>query len=165
MSRERIEAVLDNTFGDVLQVLEDTSVQGIVPDINFTCDGNIVSWTLGAEWEGNTPHLTELQIWRSVGGGNYIKVGNTTVVEVQSSTSAQIYHYNLTSPLSFQAGDVLGFFQGSRMTSQLGLLYEEVSTPLPIHYTMQNNATSEFSMDGSLTLGSNYHMLINVETG
>ena len=65
--------------------------QAIIPEINFTCAGSILSWTFGASWEGKTPELTELQIWRSSGDGSYDKVGSTTIITEENTTG--LYQY------------------------------------------------------------------------
>ena len=129
--------------------------------MNFTCAGSILSWTFGAQWEGNSPLYTELQIWRSSGVGSYTKVGNTTIM-FEEEGSTQLYQYTLISPLPFQAGDILGYFQGSTSTSQLSLLYEATSSAPQIYYTVQNSPSSEFSVGESM---DGNHVLINVETG
>ena len=167
MSLDRIEAVVGNTgstdhgLGDVVLWLPDSSVQAIVPDMNFNCDGSILSWTFGAQWEGNSSQYTELQIWRSSGNSSYTKVGNTTIM-FEEENSTDLYQYTLPSPLPFQAGDILGFFQGSTSTNQLALLFEATSSAPAAFYAVQNSPSSEFSI-GASTGG--YHALISVETG
>ena len=47
----------------------------------------------------------------------------------------QLYRYPLASPLVFQAGDILGFDQGTESLTQLRLLYESTASgPLPLAY-------------------------------
>ena len=123
MSLDRMEAAVqggrqskDHVLGDVSPSNASNNGQAILPYINFTCDGSILSWTFGAQWEGNSPRYTELQIWRSSGDGSYTKVGNTTIM-LEEESSTQLYQYTLTSPLPFQAEDILGYFQGSQSTS------------------------------------------------
>ena len=127
---------------------------------NFTCNGSILSWTFGASWEGNTLALTELQIWRSSGDGSYTKVGNTTIMTEESVTG--FYQYPLSSPLPFQAGDILGFFQPATSTSQLGLYHEGVTT---ISYRINSlpAPATQFNIAG--TIQHPYQPMIDVETG
>ena len=163
MSVDRIDAVLDN-YGDVVRSFQNKSEQAtcIYPGINFTCNGNILSWTFGARWEGNTPALTELQIWRSSGDGSYTKVGSTTILTEENTTG--LYQYPLSSPLPFQAGDILGYYQPATLTSQLGLRYEEVTT---IGYHLVRNlasSASQFNIAGAID-GNIYQPMIAVETG
>ena len=162
MSVDRIDAVLGN-YGDVVASLEDRSEQGVFPEINFTCAGSIQSWTFGASWEGNTPALTELQIWRSSGDGSYTKVGSTTIVTEENTTG--LYQYPLSSPLPFQVGDILGYYKPATSRSQLGLVYEEVGSGQPAYYvTDLDNAPSLFTVTES-TEDDRFHVLVGVETG
>ena len=162
MSVDRIDAVLDN-YGDVARSFNDVSEQGVYPEINFTCNGSILSWTFGASWEGNTPGLTELQIWRSSGDGSYTKVGSTTIMTEENTTG--LYQYPLPSPLPFQAGDILGYYQPARSRSQLGLVYELVGSGQPAYYvTDLDNAPSQFTVSG-LPEVAGFHVLVGVETG
>ena len=162
MSVDRIGAVL-GYYGNVVTSLKDSSVQGVYPEINFTCAGSILSWTFGASWEGNTPGLTELQIWRNSGDGSYTKVGSTTIMTEENTTG--LYQYPLSSPLPFQARDILGYYQPARSRSQLGLVYENVGSGQPAYYvTRLDNAPSLFTAT-ELTLDDRYHVLVGVETG
>ena len=170
MSLDRMEAAVqggrqseDHVLGDVVPSLASISRQGILPYINFTCDGSILSWTFGAQWEGNSPRYTELQIWRSSGDGSYTKVGSTTIM-LEEENSTQLYQYTLTSPLPFQAGDILGYFQGNQSTSQLRLLFEEVGSDFPLHYNIQDSPSSQFNTESNTGNFDGYQLLISVET-
>ena len=159
MSVDRMGAVL----GNVDSSFEDKSEQGVYPEINFTCAGSILSWTFGANWEGNTPALTELQIWRNNGDGSYTKVGSTTIMTEENTTG--LYQYPLSSPLPFQAGDILGYYQPATSRSQLGLVHELVGSGQPAYYvTRLDNAPSLITAT-ELTLDDRYHVLVDVETG
>ena len=182
MSLDRIEAVVEGSLPEatVQAGLPDGGVQVVIPDMHFTCAGNISGWTFGAQWEGNSPaQYIELQIWKSSGNDSYTKVDNTTIMfkeenstKVGSTTikhvkenSTRLYQYTLTSPLTFQKGDILGYFQGSRSTSQLSLLYEDTSSAPVIYYAVeQMRSMSEFSIQNNQSRNGS-HVLINVETG
>ena len=150
-----MNAALGN-YGTLLTPSE-TSLQAIIPGINFTCAGSILSWTLGAEWWGAAPELTELQIWRSSGDGSYTKVGSTTIMTEENTTG--LYQYPLSSPLPFQAGDILGYFR-----SQLRLQFENVGSGHLVYYRDQDSAASQFTVSNS-TESVGLHVLISVETG
>ena len=120
MSVDRMDDLLGNE-GLVLRSFD--AIQAIFPKVNFTCSGSILSWVFGAYWEGNTGSFTELQIWRPGSeDGSYTKVGSATIM-VQRNTT-RLYEYRLSSPLAFTAGDVLGYYQPARESSQLRLLVE-----------------------------------------
>ena len=152
----------DRVLGDVVPSSASISRQGILPYINFTCDGSILSWTFGAQWEGNSPRYTELQIWRSSGDGSYTKVGSTTIM-LEEENSTRLYQYTLTSPLPFQAGDILGYFQSNQSTSQLRLLFEDVGSDHPLHYNIQDSPSSQFNTESNTGNFNGYQLLISVE--
>ena len=158
---DRIDAVLGN-YGTVFTSFE-SSVQAIVPDTTFTCNGSILSWTFGARWEGNTPALTELQIWRSSGDGSYDKVGSTTIITEENTTG--LYQYPLSSPLPFQAGDILGYYQPAPSTSQLGLRYEEVTTNSYEVFSLPTPASQFNIATVTDTFENRYQAMVGVETG
>ena len=139
----------------------DSSVQVLVPQIAFTCNGSILSWTFGARWEGNSETFTELQIWRSSGDGSYTKVGSTTIMTEENTTG--LYQYPLSSHLPFQAGDILGFFQPATSTSQLGLYHEQVTATTFQVYSLSSPA-SQFNIL-TARLENRYQAMIGVETG
>ena len=158
-----MDAVLDN-YGGVL-VYPTTDRQAIFPGVNFTCNGSIQSWIFGARWIGYTASFTELQIWRSSGDGSYTKVGSTIIMTERNTTN--LYYYPLSSPLPFQAGDILGYHQPNPMglTSQLTLVSEEDGQGQLGYYYFPSSAPSQFVITESTNSGSRYQVLINVITG
>ena len=135
----------------------------IFPETQFTCNGRLLSWVFGAEWEGNSS-FTEFQIWRPVGGNRvYNKVASTTIRTSENLT--QLYHYPLSSPLAFQAGDVLGFYQPSASDSQLRILYEKGDPGEPgYYYDEVHSPPSELNIrQGGYY--DDYNLFINVTTG
>ena len=168
-SMDRIDAVLGNYNIKSFFSLRTISIQVLLPESNFTCAGNILSWTFSGGWirsqpifpTGGIPVFTELQIWRSSGSGSYDKVGSTTI-NVAEPTATRQYKYPLSSPLAFRAGDILGFFQPPTSTSQLGLYHEKVTTNIRRINSLASPA-SQFNIDGSIT--HTYQPMIDVETG
>ena len=155
-----MHAVLGNYYGgDVVDT--GGAEQAIIPGTSFTCSGNIESWTFGARWEQDTDFI-ELQIWRPDSeNGSYTKVGNTTI-NVEEEGQTDLYQYPLSSPLHFQAGDIVGFY------SQMKLKIEDVGATHPLYYTYQypSSSASQFRVDDPQTeYVNNYHMFISVTTG
>ena len=157
-----MDAVLGN-YGRVVYSPSDR--QAIFPGVNFACSGSIQSWIFGAFWIGHTASFTELQIWRSSGDGSYTKVGSTIIMTERNTT--ELYYYPLSSPLLFQAGDILGYNQPNPtdMTSQLALLSEEDGRGQLWYYYFPSSAPSQFVISESTNSGSRYQVLINVITG
>ena len=85
---------------------------------------------------------------------------------LEKENSTQLYQYTLTSPLPFQAGDILGFFQGNTSNSQLVLLFEDVGSDQPMHYNIQESPSSQFIIASNTksTDYDRYDLLIGVET-
>ena len=152
MSLERIRALQGR--GDLTD-FETINLHAIIPGINFTCNGNIHSWIFGAEWYKSTESYTELQIWRSSGDGSYTKVGSTTIMTEENTT--QLYEYPLSSPLPFQEGDILGYYQPSGSLRQLGLKLQSHSGH-KLYYR-------EHEVDNFTENSVPHHVLVAVETG
>ena len=158
ISLDRMHAVLGNYYGgDVVDF--DGAEQAIIPGINFTCSGSIERWTFGARWEQDTDFI-ELQIWRPGSeNGSYTKVGNTTI-NVEEEGQTDLYQYPLSSPLHFQAGDILGYYR------QMTLMAEDLGSGHPLYTTHLNSSASQFSVDDPQTnFIDQYHVLISVTTG
>ena len=142
----------------------DVNVQAIIPSTNFTCDGSIHSWVFGGRWRGSTDSLTELQIWRpSHRDGVYDKVGSTTINVMEGVLNQRrLYHTNLSSPLPFQAGDILGYYQSGE---HVNLIFENVGSGHLLHYYYQDSALSWFYIPWSSGSTDAYHVLIGITTG
>ena len=158
MSVDRIDALLDN-LGDIYDA--NRNIQGIFPKVGFTCNGSIQSWVFGARYEGHNRYI-ELQIWRPTGNGVYTKVGYTTI---DATEVANLYEYPLSSPLAFQAGDVLGYYQPQISRSQLRLRFERGGRyPQLAYYTGMTSPASELDIR-SRTSNSQYQIMVTVVTG
>ena len=156
ISLDRMDAVLGN-YGNVVDF--GGMVQAVIPGINFTCSGSIESWTFGARWEVDTDFI-ELQIWRPGSeDGSYTKVGST-MIYVEEEGQTKLYHYLLSSPLHFQAGDILGHYR------QIRLELEYVGGGHPLYFTYPDSAASQFSItDPQTNYADQRHVLVRVTTG
>ena len=146
------------------------SRQVLIPAMKFNCTGRLTKWVLPAEWEGNSPAFTELQIWRkSTQGRNiYTKVGATTL-QVGEESSNKLYEYPVDPPLAFEEGDVLGYFQPDKDISQLDIYLEDSERIFTFRYNTRSTQivppTDTFNLDGpSIEIGRDYP-LIGIETG
>ena len=157
---------MDALLGNLGETFIDSNYQGLFPEVGFTCSGRLVAWVFGAHWQGHSQAFTELQIWRPVGeDGVYTKVGSTTIMTSENQTD--LYHYPLSSPLAFQAGDVLGYYQPPSDRSQLRLIYEvDEKGGLQLGYFYKNQPSSPSQLDiRNGFIYCIYQMFINVETG
>ena len=152
------------TFGDRASL---ATRQQITPDINFTCDGLITKWIIGAGWLKNGNSYPELQVWRKVGNNVYHKI-NGTVIDITTQSSTRIYEYNNFSPIPVLAGDILGMFQPDIDISQLGLWAERDNGPLTYYFPSDDTATESpynfIDVQAVFSLSSQiYHPLVTVE--
>ena len=154
MSVDSMHTVLGSSAVDLAGV-----EQAVIPGINFTCSGSIESWTFGACWKESTDFI-ELQIWRPGNeDGSFTKVGSTTINYVEGGQS-DLYQYSLSSPLHFQAGDIVGYYK------QMILMAEDVGADSPLYGTYPDSAASQFNINDTRTsYRDQYHVLISVTTG
>ena len=160
MSVRRMHIVLGNNgYRTLLPFQEGIRVQAILPEKNFTCSGSINSWIFGASWLENYTFV-ELQIWRpDSDNGSYIKVGNTTI-NVEEEGQTDLYQYPLSSPLHFQAGDILGYYRHIKL---IGAINAETGQRLYSQFL--NSSASQFSVDDPQTNYVIVNVLISVTTG
>ena len=108
MTQDRIDFLLGSIKKEKV-VFSAPSIQWIFPGATFTCNGDNQGWIFGAQLGSNSNSSMELQIWRPTGReGSYVKVWKTAVSEPKTSN---LYYYYVPSAFSFQAGDVLGYYQ------------------------------------------------------
>ena len=95
----------------------------MIPAINFSCNGTITRWIIGAKWrdDDNPEGYIELQIWRWSSLDQYEKV-NGTLVMVGSENESEVYEW--ATSMDFQEGDFLGYFQPKKGNSRLNLYLE-----------------------------------------
>ena len=138
--------------------------QAIIPEIYFTCNGTIRTWILfGGQWNEQNVAFIELQIWRSNENGSYNRVGST-VMNFTESNATGLYWYHLSHNLTFQAGDILGFYQPhssqSRLRLRLALRVEDLQTV----YLRTGNQDTEFGTMANSSKRTR-NVVVNVETG
>ena len=97
----------------------------------------------------------DLQVWRSTDTNMFTKVGNTTLRVEGGSDTMTYYEYSLTTPLNFQAGDVLGIFQPDRGRNRLRVYFLSGVGPRNYYETLASNDIVEPPSD-MFTLGAEY---------
>jgi len=134
-TREAVEAAAADTL------VNRDKQQRIIPNINFTCDGAITKWIVLGRWNasGSQSLYPDLQIWRSSGDNMFTKIGNTTLRVEGGSDTVTYYEYNLTTPLNFQAGDVLGIFQPDKGKNRLRMNFQSSVGPRNYYETLDND--------------------------
>ena len=139
------------------------NVQYIIPELNFSCDGTVTQWKVGLGDRGNGQSVN-LQIWRSVGAGEYTNV--TEVMYTKTVTEERIATVPVS--MSVMAGDMIGFYVPS-LQLQLHTLPDVGLTM----YTTRGNLTSSLSSLTSVVgpspyisvmFGENYYCISNFVT-
>lgn len=166
MSIEKMRILLRlDSVGDVVR--RHRRLQ-ITPDMNFTCDGMITKWIIGARFWKYDTLFPELQLWRKIGNGSYHKINGTLLI-TETYSDNRVYEYNNSPPIPFQAGDIVGLFIPSVWMSKTKLKFEDGHGPT--NYFIDTNNSVSVSPYDTFDLHHNttqipsdvYHPLITVE--
>ena len=149
------------------------SIQSVSPHINFTCNGNITKWIMGADFRENNRDrdiYPELQVWRRVNDSipdRYYRVGNTTIAVASVNSDSRVYEYPVDPPLPVEAGDVLGIYQPvGRMKRRLTVYYERDAGPSSFYQTSNSFISQEDFPEHGVELQSHSILpLVTVEIG
>ena len=140
----------------------------VVPGLNFNCSGNITSLLLGADVRTcNGPEYPEVGIWRLIKTfiGNYYDRESRQEIRMSEGdfSSNGVLQYNLTTPLSFQNGDVLGVYQPPENDSAVRMYYyDDTSAPVA---EFVNNSNSGIVIPAFTPDLTSHHLLILPITG
>ena len=115
MSVERMNRLLGTQIDTSRESYQEKQL--IMPDIQFTCTGEVVKWIMGGRWGGGQRY-PELQIWRPSNGTMYQRV-NSTTISAAMERDDDVYEFIPDPPIPFQPGDVLGVFQPSNSRLQV----------------------------------------------
>ena len=131
-------ASLDGIVAALSGVVNRDKQQRVVPHINFTCNGVLTKWIVAGRWDDGRNHdsFPDLQIWRSSGTNMFTKVGSTTLRVEDGSDSISYYEYNLTTPLNFKVGDVLGIFLPDMGGNRLRVYFQSGVGPQNYYETL-----------------------------
>ena len=112
----------------------------LFPSKNFTCSGSITGVLLGADirWTSDmkSPY-PEIQIWRNIMGTDQFTRQASKEIRLNPGdfSSNGVLQYILTTPMSFQSGDVLGVYQPQSEESVVSL-----------YYTRNNSASDSYQL-------------------
>ena len=76
-----------------------------------------------------TGELPEIQIWRQTDTDTYTKQNFSRVSANETEPGTNIHEYYPETPLEFQEGDILGYFQPDEPVSQIILYAQRESGP------------------------------------
>ena len=159
---------MDVLFGNEGDAIVSTfgNYQGLFPEVNFTCNGTIQSWIFGVLELSNGLLLPELQIWRPDGGdGSYTKVESISTNSTRITLVEEgLYQYPLSSPMHFQAGDILGYYQPARINSQWLLRFEQEGRGRQLEYYYRR-ASAASQLNVTESVDNRFQLFVNVVTG
>ena len=138
----------------------------LIPDVSFTCSGTITGLLIGATYRigGSRNEYPEVQVWSSIPGG-YTRRGSPQMIRLNQGDFSPdgVYQYNLTTPMSFQSGDLLGVYQPDESDSLVTLFYN-IDASAPTSLRINGDPTSSVSLS-SLTFTSGQQILISPISG
>ena len=112
----------------------------LIPDWNFTCNGTITGFLLGADIRSSGVMLyPEVQIWRRTNPSStsreYMKVCSEEIrLDAGSFSPSGVLKYHLTNPFNFQAGDIFGIYQPIESDSIVRIYYNDSDSTAPVAY-------------------------------
>ena len=147
----------------------------VVPGLNFNCSGTVTSLMVGADIRaigGNRVEYPEIQIWRGAQrfliGFVYERQSRTNIALTEGNSSPNgVLQYNLTTPISFQSGDILGVYQPPENDSVVRLFYIDDPGAPVANFRNNSNVLALNFISPSLKPAtiSNHHILILPITG
>ena len=169
--KRRAEKISSANFVSGTKLDDETRV---MPGLNFTCDGNITSLLLGVDVrtvDGSRVEYPEVQVWRQSPS-----IDNSYTHEdqqrIQLSAAGDfspdgVLQYNLTTPISFQSGDVLGVYQPEQADSVVRLFYiNDPGVPVAEQRSHIHITTSLIiNPSNTITKVSNQSILLSLITG
>ena len=140
--------------------------QQISPEMNFTCDGMITKWIIGAELYMPGNLYPELQIWRNIANRTYEKI-NGTLFQTWISVFSNIYESDNFPPIPVKSGDILEIFIPPREQARLRLRSENDNGPTQYYLVPGSSDTQSIDIEQPYPtiLTYTYHPLVSVEFG
>ena len=122
----------------------------LFPSMNFTCSGQITGLLLGADIRWSTNYRNQypmVQIWRNTVGDidAYTRQASQEIRLAEGNFSPNgVLQYNLTTPISFQSGDVLGVYQPGSGSAVVRLYYNrDNNAPDSYQFQAKGNPSTE----------------------
>ena len=146
----------------------------LIPDWNFTCNGSITSFLLGADIRTTTgirKQYPEVQIWRKTNSSSpireYVKVWSKEIMlDAGYFSPSGVLQYHLNDPFNFQAGDIFGVYQPREFNSVVRIYYNDNDNTAPVAYNRTGAATgSSYNIDSDFSMTLQQLLLISPVTG
>ena len=138
--------------------------QLLYPELKFSCNGSVTKWIYGAVDRSATGELPEIQIWHQNDIDTYTKQTFSCVSANETEPGTNIHEYYPETPLEFQKGDILGYFQPRDRDSQIVLYAQRESGPTNLRVMgMVNTAPITVTISEFQEEGGNDYPLISLE--
>ena len=103
----------------------------LLPGDSFSCSGTMTGLLLvgAVRTGGGRNQYPEIQIYRNTGGNTYTRQGSSQEIRLYEGDFSPdgVLQYNLTTPISFQNGDVLGVYQPAKGDSVVRVYYRQAT--------------------------------------
>ena len=125
----------------------------LLPGDSFSCSGTMTGLLLvGAIRAGGARTMyPKIQIYRNTGGNTYTRQGSSQEIRLAEGDFSPdgVLQYNLTTPISFQSGDVLGVYQPSKLDSVVRVYYRQRTATT---YQNSDSPTSSINLNDLSTV-------------
>ena len=112
----------------------------LTPGESFSCSGTMTGLLLVGAVRNDRKKYPEIQIWRNTSGNTYTRQTSQEIRLNPGDFSPDgVLQYNLTTPISFQSGDVLGVYQPRQQDSVVRVYYDANASTT---YQVSNNPKS-----------------------
>ena len=142
--------------------------QVVIPAIKFTCAGSISEWRFVAEHNtGNGRNrYPEIQIWRLQQNSQHVyEIVHSVVVSPQGTGQEHVYTHTFSSPISYQAGDVLGLYHPPANMCAYKLLSVHHGGPVNYRMERQDSSSTLFDIDSNSVRVREDYPLVGAESG
>ena len=141
----------------------------LFPSKNFTCSGSITGVLLGADirWTSDMKSsYPEIQIWRNdMATDQFTRQASQEIRLNPGDFSPDgVLQYNLTTPISFQSGDVLGVYQPQSEESAVSLYYTRKNTAPDSYQLPTDNSALTIALQQTIRK-TNELLLLSLITG
>ena len=152
----------------------------LIPDWNFTCNGTITSFLLGADIRStrgagdmirNATQYPEVQIWRRTNSSSPVREyaiewSEEIRLDAGYFSPSGVLEYRLYCPFEFQAGDIFGVYQPKQSNSVVRIYYNDNDNTAPVAYKRKGAATgSSYNIDSDFSMTLQQLLLISPVTG
>ena len=148
----------------------------LVPDWNFTCNGTITSFLMGADIRhvdvnDGRAWYPEVQIWRRLNSSSltreyYLESSEEIRLNAGCFSPSGVLQYHLNNPFNFQAGDIFGVYQPEESSSVVRIYYNDSDSTAPVAYKLCTDAIgTTYNIDIELTRTFQQFLLISPVAG